>query len=109
MKDNPGAFDDNNTPFILCYSIIMLNVDAHSKKLVQKNKMKKNEFVQNNMKICPGTPQEYLEGIYDRIVDSHFEHLEKTFEVLEEVLNDYRSKIKYLTSQKYSFTMTLLV
>ena len=69
MKDNPGAFDDNNTPFILCYSIIMLNVDAHSKKLVQKNKMKKIEFVQNNMKICPGVRQEYLEGIYDRIVE----------------------------------------
>jgi hypothetical protein len=30
--------------------------------------------------------------IYDKIFDFHFEHLERIFEVLEEVIHDYYSK-----------------
>ena len=69
MKDNPGAFANNDIPYILSYSILMLNTDAHSSKIQNKNKMKKHEFVNNNLLACPGVSNEYLEKIYDRIVD----------------------------------------
>ena len=68
MKDNPNAFANNDIPFILAYSILMLNTDAHSSKIANKNKMKKHEFIVNNMKVCPGVPGDYFERIYDRIL-----------------------------------------
>jgi brefeldin A-inhibited guanine nucleotide-exchange protein len=68
MNDNPNAFANGDIPFILAYSILMLNTDAHSSKIQNKNKMKKHEFIVNNMKVCPGVSSEYFEKIYDRIV-----------------------------------------
>lgn len=69
MKDNPTAFEKVDFPFILSYSFLMLNTDAHSSKIQNKNRMKKHEFVNNNMKCCPGVSSEYLENIYDRILE----------------------------------------
>ena len=44
-KDNPEVFKDDDTPYILCYAAIMLNVDAHSEKIDKKNKMQKEKFI----------------------------------------------------------------
>ena len=71
--DNPQAFNDEDTPYILSYSAIMLSTDAFSKTISQKNKMKKHQFVENNKKICPSTTIEFLEGMYDRITSQKFE------------------------------------
>ena len=68
MADNASAFVNHDIPYILAYSILMLNTDAHSSKIQNKSKMKKHEFALNNMKVCPGVSMEYFEKIYDRIV-----------------------------------------
>lgn len=73
MIDNPQAFNDEDTPYILSYSAIMLSTDAHSSTIPQKNKMKKHQFVENNKRICPSITNEYLEGMFDRIVSQKFE------------------------------------
>ncbi len=44
--------------------------------------------------------------IYDKIFDFHFEHLEKIFEVLEEVIYDYHSKSN---SRNSFYRISLLV
>lgn len=73
MLDNPQAFNDEDTPYILSYSAIMLSTDAHSQMIQAKNKMKKHQFVENNKKICPSVTIEYLEAMYSRIVSQKFE------------------------------------
>lgn len=73
MSDNFGVFKDEDTPYILSYSAIMLTTDAHSTTIPQKNKMKKHQFVENNRKICPTVTVEYLENMFDRIVSQKFE------------------------------------
>lgn len=73
MLDNPQAFNDEDTPYILSYSAIMLSTDAHSANIQHKNKMKKHQFVENNKKICPSVSLEFLEGMYNRIVSQKFE------------------------------------
>ena len=39
--DNPGAFKDPDTSYILAYSVIMLNTDLHSGILKQQNQMQR--------------------------------------------------------------------
>eukprot|EP00960_Hanusia_phi_P077756 768738-Hanusia_phi.AAC.3 len=66
------SFSNADTAYVLAYSIIMLNTDAHSPKIAKK--MTKEEFVRNNRGINDGMdlPPEFLEGIYDRIVANGF-------------------------------------
>jgi hypothetical protein len=54
--------------FLLCYSIIMLNVDLHSVKMAGK-RMKRNEFVERTKRVCPKISEEILNGIYSRIIE----------------------------------------
>eukprot|EP00004_Rigifila_ramosa_P010008 TRINITY_DN2179_c0_g1_i5.p1 TRINITY_DN2179_c0_g1~~TRINITY_DN2179_c0_g1_i5.p1 ORF type:complete len:2300 (+),score=531.60 TRINITY_DN2179_c0_g1_i5:376-6900(+) len=67
-KDNPGKFKSADTAYVMAYSVIMLNTDAHNPMV--KNKMTKAEFLRNNRNIGDGEemPQSFLEEIYDRIV-----------------------------------------
>lgn len=51
-KDNPGVYTSVNTPYILAYSVIMLNVDLHSTTIPQKKKMKMDMFTKNNLISC---------------------------------------------------------
>lgn len=73
MNDNPAAFLDEDTPYILSYSAIMLSTDAHSSNIPLKNKMKKHQFVETNKRICPSVSLDFLEGMFDRIVSQKFE------------------------------------
>lgn len=73
-KDNPEVFKDEDTPYILCYAAIMLNVDAHSEKIEKKNKMQKTSFVNINLSCTKNSvSREFLEELYDNIVKSKFE------------------------------------
>lgn len=75
MHDNPSVFGtDEDTPYILCFAAIMLNVDAHSEKIEKKQKMQKATFVLNNLKCTRNavTP-EFLEALYDSIVKEKIE------------------------------------
>uniref|UniRef100_A0A7S1XIT6 SEC7 domain-containing protein n=1 Tax=Erythrolobus australicus TaxID=1077150 RepID=A0A7S1XIT6_9RHOD len=66
---NEEAFANADTGYVLAYSIIMLNTDAHNPQV--KNKMTKEGFLRNNRGIDDGAdlPADFLGGIYDRIVE----------------------------------------
>jgi brefeldin A-inhibited guanine nucleotide-exchange protein len=69
MGNNPsGLFANADTAYILAFSVIMLNTDAHNKNFKQK-RMTKAEFVKNNRGINDGKdlPEEFLGEVYDEI------------------------------------------
>jgi brefeldin A-inhibited guanine nucleotide-exchange protein len=67
-KCNPKAFTSADTAYVLAYSVIMLNTDAHNNMV--KNKMSKAEFIRNNRGIDDGNDisEEFMGALYDRIV-----------------------------------------
>ena len=68
MQGNPEQFANADTAYILAFSVIMLNTDAHNKNFKQK-RMTKAEFVKNNRGINDGKdlPEEFLSEVYDEI------------------------------------------
>ena len=76
-SDNPNVFPDSETPYILAYSLIMLNTDAHSVKIQQKDKMTKPQFIKINKRAMPILATEkfekMLEEIYDNIIKEKFQ------------------------------------
>ncbi|KAH9652996.1 Brefeldin A-inhibited guanine nucleotide-exchange protein 5 [Citrus sinensis] len=66
--DNPGLFKNADTAYVLAYSVILLNTDAHNPMVWPK--MTKSDFVRmnavNDAEECAST--ELLEEIYDSIV-----------------------------------------
>lgn len=69
ISGNPNAFANADTAYVLAYSVIMLNTDAHSDKLKGKPRMTREEFIRNNRGINDNKdlPEEYLNGIYEEI------------------------------------------
>ncbi|KAJ3679015.1 hypothetical protein LUZ60_017026 [Juncus effusus] len=67
-KCNPEVFKSADTAYVLAYSVIMLNTDAHNTMV--KDKMSKADFIRNNRGIDDGKdlPEEYLSTLYDQIV-----------------------------------------
>lgn len=67
---NPMTFASADTAYVLAYSVIMLNTDAHNPQV--KNKMSKEAFIRNNRGINDGEDLEtaLLEELYDRIVSN---------------------------------------
>lgn len=68
--NNPGMFPDSDTAYLLAFSLIMLNTDAHNPAI--KQKMSKKAFVANNTGIRgkDDIPVSFLEHLYDRIVSN---------------------------------------
>ncbi|KAJ0053834.1 hypothetical protein Pint_00264 [Pistacia integerrima] len=66
-KCNPKAFISADTAYVLAYSVILLNTDAHNPMV--KNKMSADDFIRNNRGIDDGKdlPEEYLRSLFDRI------------------------------------------
>mmetsp|Transcript_25861 Transcript_25861/g.43279 ORF Transcript_25861/g.43279 Transcript_25861/m.43279 type:complete len:1714 (+) Transcript_25861:76-5217(+) len=66
-KDNPGVFASADTAYVLAYSVIMLNTDAHNPQV--RKKMTVEEFIKNNRGINDSAdlPREFLEELYNRI------------------------------------------
>lgn len=62
-RHNHGVFRHSDTPFILAFSLVMLNTDSHNP--ANKNKMTKEQFVRNNSGIDAGDnlPQDFLEEV----------------------------------------------
>ncbi|KAG9317513.1 hypothetical protein JVU11DRAFT_1718 [Chiua virens] len=60
-------FKNADTAYVLSYSTIMLNTDAHSPQV--KNRMSKSDFVRNNRGINDNEdlPEEFLSSIFDEI------------------------------------------
>lgn len=67
-KCNPKAFTSADTAYVLAYSVILLNTDAHNPTV--KNKMSKADFLRNNRGIDDGKdlPEDFTGALYDRIV-----------------------------------------
>ncbi|KAI0711073.1 hypothetical protein C8T65DRAFT_648070 [Cerioporus squamosus] len=71
MSGNANTpFANADTAYVLAYSIILLNTDAHSPQV--KNRMTKQGFIANNRGINDGQdlPEELLNSIYDEIVNN---------------------------------------
>lgn len=67
-KCSPSSFTSADTAYVLAYSVIMLNTDAHNNMV--KDKMSKADFIRNNRGIDDGKdlPEDYLGSLYDQIV-----------------------------------------
>ncbi|PKA56563.1 Brefeldin A-inhibited guanine nucleotide-exchange protein 1 [Apostasia shenzhenica] len=67
-KCNPDTFASADTAYVLAYSVILLNTDAHNNMV--KDKMSKSGFIRNNRGIDDGKdlPEDYLGSLYDQIV-----------------------------------------
>ncbi|RPD67347.1 hypothetical protein L226DRAFT_452320 [Lentinus tigrinus ALCF2SS1-7] len=63
-------FANADTAYVLAYSIILLNTDAHNPQV--KNRMTKQGFIANNRGINDGhdLPEDLLNSIYDEIVNN---------------------------------------
>lgn len=70
VTGNPNAFANADTPYVLAYSVILLNTDLHSSKIAKR--MSKADFIKNNRGINDNAdlPDEYLIGIYDDIANN---------------------------------------
>ncbi|MQL98963.1 hypothetical protein Taro_031672, partial [Colocasia esculenta] len=66
-KCNPKTFSSADTAYVLAYSVILLNTDAHNPMV--KNKMSPDDFIRNNRGIDDGKdlPEEYLRSLFERI------------------------------------------
>ncbi|KAF6160227.1 hypothetical protein GIB67_018996 [Kingdonia uniflora] len=66
-KCNTKAFTSADTAYVLAYSVIMLNTDAHNPMV--KVKMSPDDFIKNNRGIDDGKdlPEDYLRSLYERI------------------------------------------
>jgi Sec7-like guanine-nucleotide exchange factor len=64
------VFPNADTGFVLSYSVIMLNTDAHNPNIKPERRMTKEGFISNNRGIAAGQdlPREVLSNIYDAIV-----------------------------------------
>jgi len=69
-KLNPTVYKSADTAYVLAFSVIMLNTDAHNPQV--KNKMTKEGFIRNNRGIDDGQdlPKEILDDLYERIVNN---------------------------------------
>jgi brefeldin A-inhibited guanine nucleotide-exchange protein len=68
ITGNPNAYANADTAYVLSYSVIMLNVDQHSKKM-KGPRMTPEDFIKNNRGINDNAdlPEDYLRGIYEEI------------------------------------------
>ncbi|XP_023644738.1 brefeldin A-inhibited guanine nucleotide-exchange protein 3 [Capsella rubella] len=66
-KCNPKAFSSADTAYVLAYSVILLNTDAHNPMV--KSKMTADGFIRNNRGIDDekDLPEDYLRALYERI------------------------------------------
>lgn len=65
-RDNPGMLPDSDAAYLLAFSIVMLNADAHTATVTKK--MSKTEFVKNTGLAVPKVDNTLLEDIYERVV-----------------------------------------
>jgi len=70
---NPGTvFKSTSAVYVMAFSTIMLNTDAHNPAIKKQNRMTKKQFFQTNRGMNDGEsfPDEFLGELYDRIVSN---------------------------------------
>lgn len=67
LAGNQNSFANADTAYVLAYSVIMLNTDAHSPQV--KHRMTLQDFIKNNAGIDDGKslPDDYIKAVYDEI------------------------------------------
>eukprot|EP01128_Nolandella_sp_AFSM9_P010380 TRINITY_DN7161_c0_g1_i1.p1 TRINITY_DN7161_c0_g1~~TRINITY_DN7161_c0_g1_i1.p1 ORF type:complete len:562 (-),score=134.10 TRINITY_DN7161_c0_g1_i1:61-1746(-) len=73
LRQNPGVFPHEDVAFVLSFSLIMLNTDAHNPAILPKDKMTKEQFIRNNRNTWidgQDPPSELLVSLYDEIVEN---------------------------------------
>eukprot|EP00730_Choanoeca_flexa_P016360 TRINITY_DN7706_c0_g2_i1.p1 TRINITY_DN7706_c0_g2~~TRINITY_DN7706_c0_g2_i1.p1 ORF type:complete len:362 (+),score=102.23 TRINITY_DN7706_c0_g2_i1:1-1086(+) len=90
---NDGVFAHADTPFILSFSIVMLNTDIHNE--ANKRKMDVEGFVRNNRGIDDGQdlPRDYLEKIYQRIAEDEFKAQGDNITMIDNIVGQMTGKI----------------
>jgi hypothetical protein len=70
---NPGLFRHPDTSYLLAYSVVMLQTDAHSPSV--RRKMTLEDWIRNNRELDDGLdlPRSMLESIYERVRTQKFE------------------------------------
>ncbi|KAL0339369.1 UNVERIFIED_CONTAM: Brefeldin A-inhibited guanine nucleotide-exchange protein 2 [Sesamum angustifolium] len=77
--------------YVLAYSVIMLNTDAHNPMV--KNKMSAEDFIRNNQGIDDGKdlPEEYMRSLFERITKNEIKMKEDNFSIqLKQSVNSNR-------------------
>ncbi|PWY90653.1 guanyl-nucleotide exchange factor [Aspergillus heteromorphus CBS 117.55] len=71
VTQNPNAFANADTAYVLAYSVILLNTDQHSAK-IKGRRMTPEDFIKNNRGIndSQNLPDEYLTSIYEEIANN---------------------------------------
>ena len=104
---NPGAYKSADTAYVLAFSVIMLNTDAHNPQV--KHKMTKEGFLRNNRGIDDGAdvPAAHLEELYDRIVSNEIRMKDEDPKLLAEKaeLNAAKSSASSSASQSINRAM----
>ena len=72
FQDNPTSFKSGNAAYTLSFLLIMLQTDAHSATIKEKDKMKLADFIKLARGINDGDnlPPEELVGFYNRILEN---------------------------------------
>ncbi|CAN0824548.1 Brefeldin A-inhibited guanine nucleotide-exchange protein 2 [Linum grandiflorum] len=97
-KCNPKVFISADTAYVLAYSVILLNTDAHNPMV--KNKMSADDFIRNNRGIDDGkdVPEEYLRSLYERISTNEIKMKEDDFDVQQRQSTNSNNRILGLDS-----------
>lgn len=71
-QDNPTVFTNATTPYVLAYSVVMLNTELHSPSIGSRKRMSLEDFIANNQGINDGLslPDQFLREIYDEIANA---------------------------------------
>ena len=92
--DNPALFPNQDTPYVLAFSLIMLNTDRHSDKIPEKRKMTKEQFIRNNREVLATMPEQYLGEMYERIAAEALETKTEGLEVVYKRLVAFSDTLK---------------
>lgn len=89
-KCNPTVFTSADTAYVLAYSVIMLNTDAHNPMV--KNKMSAEDFIRNNRGIDDGKdlPEDYLRSLFERISKNEIKMKEDNLAIQQKQPNTNR-------------------
>ena len=68
-QQNPNIFSNQDVPYVLSFSVIMLNTDLHNTSIMQDKKMTLDQFLRNNRGINQGEdlPRSLLEELYTSV------------------------------------------
>lgn len=92
--DNPSLFPNQDTPYVLAFSLIMLNTDHHSSKIPENRKMTKAQFIKNNREVLTTMSEQYLGEMYDRITAEQLETKTEGLEVVYKRLVAFSDTLK---------------